>query len=140
MLRATRDKAGGGSEEAHSVATNSNGVSSDDYSNAEGDASAPPAPLHVAFVMDVSGDTLSEDADPGSSPGGGKATYVSRLAAMAGAVRYLAADAAPSGVTVLLCDPSLNNNSNNSDKINGNNGGGVVQVEFGLLVVPIALV
>ena len=85
------------------------------------DASPPPPPLHVAFVMDVSGDALSEDADPG----GGSGRRVSRLAAMTNAVRYLAADAAPSRVAVILCDPSKSNNNNNNNGSSGR-GSGVV--------------
>ena len=74
-------------------------------------------PLHVAFVMDVSGDALSEDANPG-----GGDERVSRLAAMANAVRYLAADAAPSRVAVILCDPSKSSSSINNDGGGGGRG------------------
>ena len=64
--------------------------------------------FHLAFVLDVSGDVLSEDA---VSEGEARVT---RLAAMCGAARCIAADAAPSGVTVVLCDPNSSNNNNKS--------------------------
>ena len=57
--------------------------------------------VHVAFVMDVSGDALSEDA---SVVG---ARRVSRLEAMIHAVRAIAADVNASGVAVVLTDPTI---------------------------------